>query len=166
MHEPPLHATVSAPVPGCPPQIAACGFYLAIRPGGFVLYMSASRDHMRQMRAHVFQAVAGTGVDEVVADAARLVASELVGNAVRLCGPWTPVVVSITSKPDYIQVQVHDPEPAVMPDRRAEPPDNAASESGRGLWILDCLAPGWKVESTVIGKQITATLPCGDFAAA
>lgn len=166
MHEAPRHSTVSAPLPGCPPLVAACGFYLVIRPGGFVLHMSASREHMRQMRAHVFQVVAGTGADEQVADAALLVASELVGNAVRLCGPWTPVVVSVSSKPDHIQVQVHDPDPAALPDRRAEPPDNAASESGRGLWILDCLAPGWTVEPTVIGKQITAMLPCGDFSAA
>jgi anti-sigma regulatory factor (Ser/Thr protein kinase) len=145
---------------------AACGFYLAIRPGGFALHMSASREHMRQMRAYVFEAVASAGAGEQVADAARLVASELVGNAVRLCGPWTPVVVQIISKPDQVQVQVHDPEPAVMPGRRAEPPDNADLTSGRGLWILDALAPGWTVEPTPVGKQVTATLPCGEFTAA
>jgi len=166
MHDAQLGPTPSLPGPACPPQVAVCGFYLAIRPGGFVLYMSASREHMRQMRAHVFAAVAGAGADEQVADAARLVASELVGNAVRLCGPWTPVVVQIVSKPDQVQVQVHDPEPSALPDRTAEPPDNEGLESGRGLWILDCLAPGWTVEPTAVGKQITATLPCGEFAAA
>ena len=164
MHD--AHPTPAALAPPCPPRVAACGFYLALRPGGFVLHMSASREHMRRMRAHVFAAVAAAGADELVAEAARLVASELVGNAVRLCGPWTPVVVQILSKPDQVQVQVHDPEPGALPGRRSESPDNDDLESGRGLWILDSLAPGWTVEPTAVGKQITATLPCGQFAAA
>ncbi|MEU6346258.1 ATP-binding protein [Streptomyces sp. NPDC046977] len=161
-----MHAAHPGPADLAAPQVAACGFYLAVRPGGFVLHMNASAEHMRQMRAHVFAAVTGTGADELVAEAARLVASELVSNAVRLCGPWTPVIVQIISKPDQVQVQVHDPEPTVLPDRSPEPPDNEELESGRGLWILDSLAPGWTVESTAVGKQITATLPCGEFAAA
>ncbi|MEV1009847.1 ATP-binding protein [Streptomyces sp. NPDC049881] len=158
------HPGLAVSAPPRPPKVAACGFFLAIRPDGFVLHMSASREHMRRMRAHVFAAVADAGAGERVADAARLVASELVGNAVRLCGPWTPVVVQIVRRPDLVEVQVHDPEPAAMPDRRAEPPDNDGLESGRGLWILDALAPGWTVESTAVGKQVTATLPCGELA--
>lgn len=160
------HPGPAASAPPHPPKVAECGFYLAIRPGGFVLHMSASPEHIRRMRDRVFEAVAGFGVGEPVAEAARLLASELVGNAVRLCGPWTPVVVQIVSKPDHVQVQVHDPEPAALPGRRADPPDNEDLESGRGLWILDALAPGWTVEPTAVGKQITATLPCGEFAAA
>ena len=147
--------------PACPPQVAACGFYLALRPGGFVLHMSASREHMRRMRAFVFEAVASAGAEEHVAEEARLVASELVGNAMRLCGPWTPVIVQVVSKPDQFLVRVHDPEPSVVPDRRETPPDNDRLESGRGLWILDALAPGWTVEATPVGKQVTAMLPCG-----
>ena len=29
------------------PEVAACGFYLASRPGGFVLHMSASAAHVQ-----------------------------------------------------------------------------------------------------------------------
>jgi anti-sigma regulatory factor (Ser/Thr protein kinase) len=146
--------------PQFPPEVAECGFYLALRPGGFILYMSASAEHLHEMRARVFKEVCGAGIGEEVADAARLVASELVGNAVRLCGPWAPVVVQLDGLPDGVLVQVHDPEPAAVPERREVPPDNDESESGRGLWILDVLAPGWSVKPTPFGKQIRCHLPC------
>ncbi|MET9881277.1 ATP-binding protein [Actinacidiphila glaucinigra] len=126
--------------------------------------MSASPDHLRRMRTAVFDTVVSAGADDQVADTARLVASELAGNAVRLCGPWAPLIVQIISVPDEIQVQVHDPEPSAVPHRHAVRPDNTRFESGRGLWILDALAPGWTVEPTPIGKQITATLPRTGFA--
>ncbi|WP_198539068.1 ATP-binding protein, partial [Streptomyces graminilatus] len=76
-----------------------------------------------------------------------------------LCGPWTPVVVQVAGLPDQVLVEVHDPEPAAVPNRGEEPPDNDRSESGRGLWILDVLAPGWTVEPSPIGKQIRCQLP-------
>ncbi|MEJ8650693.1 ATP-binding protein [Streptomyces sp. MS1.AVA.3] len=90
-------------------------------------------------------------------------ASELVGNAVRLCGPWTPVIVQVFHHDQHVLVQVHDPEPVAMPDRRPQAPDNADAETGRGLWILDALAPGWSVQPYPVGKQITCTLPCPDL---
>ncbi|MGW3661008.1 ATP-binding protein [Streptomyces sp. NPDC005151] len=159
MHDVQVLPGPSDPPPPFPPELAECGFYLAIRSDGFVLHMSASAEHLREMRAQVFKEVCGAGMDEEVADAARLVASELVGNAVRLCGPFTPVVVQVAAQPDQVLVQVHDPEPAAMPDRRDLPPGNDQSESGRGLWILDVLAPGWSVEPTPLGKQIRCRLP-------
>ncbi|MFJ6623101.1 ATP-binding protein [Kitasatospora sp. NPDC091335] len=148
------------------PEVAACGFFLVPRPDGFVLHMNASAEHISEMRSRVFKAVASAGAAEPVAEAARLVASELVGNAVRLCGPWAPVIVLVASADEQILVQVHDPVPSAMPDRKAEPPDNAHAETGRGLWILDVLAPGWTVRPTPVGKQITCTLPREDLAAA
>lgn len=159
-----MHDARVLPGPSNPPsahalEMAECGFYLALRPDGFDLHMSASPEHLREMRARVFKELCGAGVDETVADAARLVASELVGNAVRLCGPWAPVVVQVTSSPGEVLVQVHDPEPAVAPRRRHQRPDNDRSESGRGLWILDVLAPGWTVHPTPVGKQIRCRLP-------
>ncbi|WP_055524637.1 ATP-binding protein, partial [Streptomyces graminilatus] len=141
MHEVQVLPGLSDPPPRLPPELAECGFYLAIRPDGFVLHMSASAEHLREMRVRVFREVFGAGAGEEVADAARLVASELVTNAVRLCGPWTPVVVQVAGLPDQVLVEVHDPEPAAVPNRGEEPPDNDRSESGRGLWILDVLAP-------------------------
>lgn len=152
-------AQVRAGLPD-PPELAACGFYLVMRPGGFVLHMSASAAHVSQMRERVFKEVSGAGIGEETADAARLVASELVANVVRLCGPWAPVVVQVAGLPDPVLVDVHDPEPAEVPLLREAPPDNGEFDSGRGLWILDALAPGWTMESTPVGKQIRCSLLC------
>lgn len=135
-------------------KVAACGFYLALRPDGFVLHMSASAAHVSEMRERAFTRVNEASVGEETADAARLVASELVGNVVRICGPFTPVVVRVGGLPDEVWVDVHDPEPSVLPHRRQVPPDNGEFESGRGLWILDVLAPGWTVEPTELGKRV------------
>lgn len=159
MHEAQVLPGPSDPPPRFAPELAECGFYLAIRPDGFVLHMSASAEHLSEMRVQVFKEVRGAGADEEVADAARLVASELVGNAVRLCGPWAPVVIQLGGLPDQVLVEVHDPEPAAVPHRRAAAPDNDRSESGRGLWILDVLAPGWTVEPSPVGKKIRCHLP-------
>ncbi|MFF0292526.1 ATP-binding protein [Kitasatospora sp. NPDC004614] len=141
------------------PDSATRGFYLSPRPDGFVLHMNASAEHLVEMRARVFKTVTSAGAAEEVAEAARLVASELVGNAVRLCGPHAPVIVRLADAGHEFVVQVHDPEPAVLPARSAEPPDNSRTGTGRGLWILDALAPGWTVTPTPLGKQITCTLP-------
>ncbi|MET9779293.1 ATP-binding protein [Streptomyces sp. NPDC006367] len=154
MHEAQAHTGPTA----VPPQ-ASCGFYLVHHDDGFVLHMSASPEHLQQMRAVVFKTVAGAGIGEEVAESARLVASELVGNVVRLCGPWAPVVVQVHPHEDHVLVQVHDPEPAALPERRDQAPDSAETEAGRGLWILDALAPGWTVKPTPVGKQITCALP-------
>ncbi|MFE9427646.1 ATP-binding protein [Kitasatospora sp. NPDC006697] len=154
------------PVPPENVDVAACGFYLVPRPGGIAVHMSVSAEHLHAMRAQVFKAVAGAGADEHLADSARLVASELVANAARLCGPWAPVVVQVATDEVHVTVQVHDPQSAVVPERKAESPDNAQFESGRGLWILDVLAPGWQVEPSPVGKQITCVLPRGKLAAA
>ncbi|MFI9269408.1 ATP-binding protein [Kitasatospora sp. NPDC052896] len=152
--------------PPCEPEIAECGFYLSHRPDGFVLHMSASPEHLAEMRSRVFKAVTSAGAAEEVAEAARLVASELVGNAIRLCGPHAPVIVSLANADEEVVVQVHDPEPSALPSRSPEPPDNPHARNGRGLWILDALAPGWTVKPTLVGKQITCTLPREEFAAA
>lgn len=141
-----------------PPQ-ATCGFYLVHRDAGFALHMSASQEHLREMRQAVFKAVAGAGIGEEVAESARLVASELVGNAVRACGPWAPVVVQVWPGERDVLVRVHDPEPDTRPVRGGLSPGNAEEVTGRGLWILDAIAPGWTVETTPLGKQITCTLP-------
>jgi hypothetical protein len=144
----------------CEPEVASLGFYLQHRPDGFVLHMSASREHVQAMRSHVFKSVTGAGLDEDTADTARLLASELVGNAVRWCGPWAPVVVRIVNAAGFVEIKVHDPEPEAIPRRSRQTPDNGKAETGRGLWILDAVAPGWSVEPSPVGKQVSCTLPC------
>ncbi|MBK3625729.1 ATP-binding protein [Streptomyces sp. MBT49] len=141
------------------PSQASCGFYLVHRGTGIALHMSASPEHLREMRQAVYKAVAGSGIGEAVAEAARLVASELVGNAVRACGPWVPVIVQVDPGEGAVRVHVHDPQPAALPERGERSPDNSEAETGRGLWILDAIAPGWTVETTPVGKQVSCTLP-------
>ncbi|MDJ0347180.1 ATP-binding protein [Streptomyces sp. H10-C2] len=141
------------------PVVTTCGFYLALRPGGFTLHMSASAANVSRMRRWVFAEVCGAGAGEEAADAARLVASELVANAVRECGAFAPVVVRVDGLPDEVRVDVHDPEQYAVPKRRQAPPDNGEWESGRGLWMLDVLAPGWTVERTDLGKQVRCRVP-------
>ena len=158
-----MHETQAHSGPAVASPQAACGFYLVHRGAGFALHMHASQEHLRQMRQVVFKTVTGSGIGEEIAESAQLVASELVGNAVRLCGPWAPVVVQVYRQADQVLVQVHDPEPGVLPERRDEALDSADAETGRGLWILDALAPGWRVESTPVGKQVTCTLSASDF---
>ncbi|MFC8717036.1 ATP-binding protein [Kitasatospora sp. NPDC057198] len=144
------------------PEAVSCGFFLLPRPDGFVLHMSASPEHVSEMRALVFKAATSAGASEDVADSARLVAGELVANVVRLCGPWAPVVVLVAGTDEGVVVEVHDPVPSAVPGRKPEAPDNTHAETGRGLWILDALAPGWSVAPTPVGKRITCTLPHGE----
>lgn len=155
----PVHPNPPRPPAGSASELAACGFYLVPHPGGFVLHMSVSPAHLRRLRAQVFQAVIEAGGDVSAAETAQLVISELVANVVRLCGPWAPVVVQVTSGAKGVLVKVHDPQRDTIPHGTAPPPDNAEAESGRGLWIVDLLSPGWTVERTPLGKQIVCTLP-------
>ncbi|MFG3253108.1 ATP-binding protein [Streptomyces sp. NPDC048172] len=145
--------------PVTPPQHAACGYYLISQEDGFVLHMSCSHERLSALRSLVIKTVTGAGVGDTVADCAELVTSELVGNAVRACGPWAPVVVRLAVDGGAVLVEVHDPDRAALPARGATAPDDATSESGRGLWILDSLAPGWTVRLTSLGKRIACRLP-------
>lgn len=58
-----------------------------------------------------------------------------------------------------VWVRVHDPDAEHLPSRSAVAMDDATAESGRGLPLVDLLAPGWDVAPTPIGKQVRARLP-------
>ncbi|MCY0940179.1 MULTISPECIES: ATP-binding protein [Streptomyces] len=157
-----MHAAeVLTGLPPVSPQ-ASCGFYLVRRDAGFTLYMSASQEHLFEMRQEVFKTVVGAGIGEEVAESAQLVASELTGNAVRACGAHVPVVVEVDAGVSGVSVKVHDPEPDRLPRRRLVALDDADAEDGRGLGLVDLLAPGWWVCTTPVGKQIVCRLPCGE----
>ncbi|MFJ5226177.1 ATP-binding protein [Streptomyces sp. NPDC088400] len=86
--------------------------------------------------------------------------SELIGNAVRACGDHVPVVVEVYAVSFGVAVTVHDPDPDTVPRRRGVALDNAVAESGRGLVLLDLLAPGWHVIRSSIGKQVRCRVAC------
>lgn len=139
--------------------VARPGFYLRVSPSGFAAHMSASPAHLRLVRTLAESALCGAGVSAGTAANVQLVASELIGNSVRACGRHVPLVVEVEAEEDGVSVKVHDPEPGLLPSRRPVALDDEEAESGRGLGLVDILAPGWHVLRTPVGKQIVCTLP-------
>jgi len=140
------------------PATAEPGFFIVQRPFGFTVYICACQEHFRRVRALVQALLRGAGIDEEVASDAELVASELMGNAIRACGDLAPLVVETRIDTTGVWVSVHDPLSTRLPQRSETTPDDADQESGRGLRLLDTLAPGWHVRRTPIGKQIRCHL--------
>ena len=77
---------------------------------------------------------------DAVADAARLLISELVINAVLHAGTESELV--LRSRPGQLRVEVSDGSSA-MPVRR---PYSPTAPSGRGLLILEDLADSWGID--------------------
>lgn len=131
------------------------GLYLRQRPDGITAHLTASQDTVHTVRALALTVLVAHGVDLETAESAQLVLSELLGNAERACGPHAPLVVEVyRSRGTDAVVAVHDPLADVCPRRTGTPADSAEAESGRGLTLLDVLAPGWTVSPSPIGKRI------------
>jgi hypothetical protein len=92
------------------------------------------------------------------AESAQLVVSEPAGNSVRAVGEHTPVVVEVCATTG-VGVNVHDPDPGALPARGRTALDSAEAESGRGLHLLDLLAPGRHIGRSPIGKQVRCRVP-------
>jgi anti-sigma regulatory factor (Ser/Thr protein kinase) len=130
--------------------------FLRHRVRGFVAQMTATADTLSTVRQLTVTVPVAYGADREVAEAAELVVSELVGNAVRACDDRSPlVVVEVTVTDTGIAVDVHDPLGDLLPIRREKAMHSDDAESGRGLHLLDVLAPGWTVEPSPIGKRIS-----------
>ncbi|MEO3807950.1 ATP-binding protein [Sphaerisporangium sp. B11E5] len=137
---------------------AKLGFYPAIHDRGLIVHMNVWAESLHGVRALITQVLGAKGVDGERVESVRLVASELIANAVRACGDWVPVVVEVEIASAGIWIRVHDPNPNRLPVRSRTPPDDSDAETGRGLWLLDALTPGWSVERTPIGKQVQCLL--------
>lgn len=92
-----------------------------------------------EARHHAEQVLREWELDEV-ADAARLLISELVINAVLHAGTESEMV--LRCRPGHLRVEVTDGSSAV-PVRR---PYSPTSPSGRGLLILEDLADSWGID--------------------
>lgn len=103
----------------------------------------------RELAGH---AVAPSSVDEVV-----LVASELVGNAVRHTAPGDDgrLRVHWTVTARHVTVSVADASQDPPRRRDAEPTD----PDGRGLAIVEALAAEWGVDAAPGGKRVWARVP-------
>ncbi|MGW3652485.1 ATP-binding protein [Streptomyces sp. NPDC000878] len=130
------------------------GVYLRHRAGGFVAHITASEFAFSTVRGLTASVPVGYGVGQDTADTAEWVVSELLGNSVRACGDHVPLVVEVYVTGCGIQVNVHDPAVDLPPRRSAVAMDSDTAESGRGLGLLDMLAPGWDSAPSPVGKQV------------
>lgn len=138
---------------------AALGHYLAPNPAGFSLHMSASPRNLRAVRGLTATTLLAAGVSPNGVDCAQLVLAELYSNAVNACGDYVPLVAEVEVGRAGVWVRLHDPDQGRMPWRSGVPLDDPEAEYGRGLRIVDVLAPGWDVMRTPVGKQIRCLLP-------
>lgn len=134
--------------------VCAPGLYMRHRDRGFVAHITASELSLSTVRGLTATVLMAYGADRESAATAQLVVSELVGNAQRACGDHVPLVVEVYVTAFGIAVTVHDPAPELLPRRSEVAVDSDTAESGRGLTLLDLLAPGWCIEFSMVGKQI------------
>jgi anti-sigma regulatory factor (Ser/Thr protein kinase) len=134
------------------------GLYLRHRNRGFTAYITAGRDTLSTVRRLTRTVLLAYGADTDLAETAQLVLSELVGNAERACGTNVPLVIEVFTTAFGVAVSVHDPVPELLPQRGGAGLDSDVAESGRGLALLDLLAPGWTIECSPLGKQIQCHL--------
>ena len=130
------------------------GFYLRHRAGGFVAHITASEFAFSTVRGLTASVPGAHGADQDTADTAAWVVSELLGNALRACGDHVPLVIEVYATGRGIQVTVHDPAAELPLHRSTVAMDSDTAESGRGLGLLDMLAPGWDAVPSPVGKQI------------
>ncbi|MBP0460538.1 ATP-binding protein [Streptomyces montanisoli] len=144
------------------------GWYHTATPTGFVLHLSATAANLHATRALIGKTLADAGVAEGQSYAVQLVMSELFGNAVRACGDFVPLVAEVAVEPPQghrsgaergVRVRLHDPYRQAMPVRGGVRLDDPEAESGRGLPLIDLLAPGWRVAGTPVGKQVRCRIP-------
>ncbi|GAA4950913.1 ATP-binding protein [Actinoplanes utahensis] len=87
---------------------------------------------------------------------ARLVASELVANAVEHAGTWIDVLISRRSRGAFLHLAVvdRDPVPPWFRGHRKDP----ITARGYGLMIVDTAAHTWGTVPTRVGKMVWAML--------
>jgi anti-sigma regulatory factor (Ser/Thr protein kinase) len=138
---------------------AEAGFYLSDRPCGFTAHLNASKRNLSRLRQLTDIRLNEAGIAPDLVDNAKLLVSELVGNAVQACGELAPLVAEVYTDPFGVWISVHDPDRTNLPSRPGNLADDASAEHGRGLFLLDTFAPGWRVILTPIGKLIRCRLP-------
>jgi anti-sigma regulatory factor (Ser/Thr protein kinase) len=103
-------------------------------------------------RSYVRETLGAWGQSQL-ADTAALLVSELVTNAV--LHARTPLHLSLRLHPNRVRVEVGDGNPAQPAMQKPDP----LSPGGRGLVLVDRLAPTWGVEERAAGKVVWFELP-------
>ena len=106
------------------------------------------------IRHHLRDELTRRGVPSDALDMIVLVASELVGNAVRHTGVSASGLIDVDWEldPNGITVCVSDTSPKLPLPRQPEPHET----SGRGLAIVAAVADDWGVDTGPGGKQVWA----------
>jgi anti-sigma regulatory factor (Ser/Thr protein kinase) len=122
-------------------------------PDEFEVYLPKTDESVRAARMHVASFLASTEADRV-AQAAKLVASELVTNAI--CHGSDPIGLRLVRHTDALRIEVFDgtSNTAEVKPRQAHPTD----AHGRGLQIVGAVAARWGVTHHDHGKVIWAVL--------
>jgi anti-sigma regulatory factor (Ser/Thr protein kinase) len=152
-----LHAVAVDEWPARPDPVP--GLVVNAQEFGFVAEMTASLEAFSAIRGLTLSVPASFGADPDLAESARLVVSELIGNVVRASpeNERVPLIVEVYATPSGIEVIVHDAVPE-HPHRRDVALDSTEAVSGRGLALVDMLTDGWTVEPSPLGKKIRCRL--------
>ncbi|MEU9453074.1 ATP-binding protein [Streptomyces sp. NPDC048277] len=110
-------------------------------------------------RRHVHESLKGRVSPERVDDAA-LVASELVGNAVRHTAGG-PDCMCVEVYRDVVVLRVHDAgrDVSKVQARSAQASLDELTGNGLGLLLVGALASEWSVRPTAIGKEVIVVFP-------
>jgi len=100
----------------------------------------------RAARAFVAETLTAWDVQAEKIEAAQLVVSELVTNAVLHTAESTAISLDLRLTDGVVRVLVSDGSLG-EPERRAPPPDPWTAETGRGVWLVDAFAERWGTET-------------------
>jgi len=103
-------------------------------------------------RRRVRDVITAWDVPEALADAAVLVTSELVTNAIR-AEPGAAVTLCLSVQAGRFRIAVHDSSPDAVSLRATEEP---TADGGRGLVLVDALASEWGSQRIPGGKEVYA----------
>jgi len=112
---------------------------------------------VREARRRVAAELAGRGVPREVVEDARVVVSELLGNALRHARPGRSgeIELRLTVDEDRIRLAVVDGGSATLPTLRTPP---ELSTTGRGLSIVRTLTCEWGVREAETGNTVYGVL--------
>lgn len=99
----------------------------------------------RVARAFVAETLTAWDVQAEQVEAAQLVVSELVTNAVLHAADSPTISLDLRLTDGVVRVLVSDGGPG-EPDRRLHP-DPQTGETGRGVWLVDAFAERWGTEA-------------------
>jgi hypothetical protein len=141
----PVNSTVEQTVASVAGRVGSRMIYATLQPTPSALAIG---------RGIVVWACAAWNLPAVV-DAAQVIVTELLANAVRHAG--TPLRLRVSLHRRCLRLSVHD---RSFTPARVTGPDHDQDPGGRGLLVVEALATAWGSTPAVDGKVVWATLNC------